>query len=124
MKVIRQTDGRRSETPNGVMTTLASPTQGGAERSLWRVDVPGDVQGPAHAIDVEQIWTFVAGSATVRAEGEAVDVAAGDTIVLDADLERRLIAGADGFTAIVTGSADGRATVADKPEKIVPPWIL
>lgn len=42
MTLIRHTDTRRTETPGGVMTTLASPTQGDTGQALWQVRVrPG-----------------------------------------------------------------------------------
>ena len=42
MPVIRHADSRRTETPTAVMTTLASPSQGGAGQAVWRVDMrPG-----------------------------------------------------------------------------------
>ncbi|PZG15548.1 cupin, partial [Nonomuraea aridisoli] len=69
MAVIRNAEARRSETPGGVMTTFASPTQGGASRALWKVEVkPGGV-GPVHDFDVEQVWTWTAGAATVELGG-------------------------------------------------------
>ena len=39
MTLIPASKARRTETPNAVMTTLASPTLGAAGRSLWRVDM-------------------------------------------------------------------------------------
>ncbi len=51
MTVIRRGQGRRTETPNAVMTTLASPTLGGAEHSLRRVDMaPGASGAPGDTI--------------------------------------------------------------------------
>ena len=52
MSVIRCGEARRTETPNAVMTTLASPTLGGARQALWRVDMTGGQAGPLHAFDV------------------------------------------------------------------------
>ena len=38
MSVVLAGESRKVETPNGVMTTLASPTQGRAGQAVWRVD--------------------------------------------------------------------------------------
>lgn len=123
MHVIRTSQTRRSETPGGVMTTLASPTQGGAERSIWRVEVKPGVAGPVHAIDREQVWTFLRGGATVDVAGDQVSLAEGDTVVIPASVPRQLEASEDGFTAIVTGAGDSRATTPEGKDFGVPNWI-
>ena len=80
--VIRCGETRRTETPNAVMTTLASPTLGGARQALWRVDMTGGQAGPLHAFDVEQVWTVLGGGASVQLDDAAITIGAGDTIVL------------------------------------------
>jgi quercetin dioxygenase-like cupin family protein len=104
------------------MTTLASPTQGGAGHALWRVDMGPGASGPAHTFDVEQIWTVIDGSATVELDGAAVPLAAGDTVVLPAAAERR-VATEHGCAAIVTAAAGARARLADGTDRGVPAWI-
>ncbi|MEU8273664.1 cupin domain-containing protein [Microbispora bryophytorum] len=137
MPVIRSADSRRNTTPNGVMTTLASPTQGGATQAVWRVDMPAGNSGPRHASDGEQVWTFLTGGATVELGGETVAVEAGDTVVMPADVSRRVHAGAEaGFSAIVAAPAGcevynpGGITAADAcdlapkgTDRLVPPWV-
>ena len=106
MTVIRYDQTRRFETPAGVMTTLASPTLGGASRPIWRVEMPAGSAGPVHTIDTEQIWTVLSGGASVRLGGDEVRVGAGDTLVLAPDVERQITADAEhGLTAIVTSAA-------------------
>lgn len=125
--VIHAAEGRPATTASGTMTTLASPTLGGAERPLWRVDVvPEAPAGPLHIIDVEQIWTFLAGGAQVECAGEAFALRAGDTVVLPAQAERRVTPDAEtGFSAIVTSAAGSRAWVVPREgEGIVPPWTV
>ena len=125
MTVIRSADRRRTETPNAVMTTFASPTQGGAERSLWQVEIAADAAGPVHVMDVEQTWSFLAGTASVVVGDDVLELAAGDTVVVAAGLPRRFSAGPDGgFTAVVTSAATALATVPDSDaEPVNPPWI-
>jgi quercetin dioxygenase-like cupin family protein len=123
MPVIRAAAARRSETPNAVMTTLASPTQGGAAHALWRVEMRPGQAGPAHGFDVEQVWTVVDGGATLALEGAEHALAPGDTAVIPAGLERRVTAGDAGFAAIVTAAPGARATLADGTDRGVPPWI-
>lgn len=123
MEVIRGADARHTETPNAVMTTYASPSQGGSARSLWRVEMAPGAQGPVHAMDSEQTWTVLRGSATVTVAGERLDLASGDTVVIPCALERQIAADPrDGLAAIVSGSGDSRAS-SPGHETAVPPWI-
>lgn len=113
---------RCTETPNAVMTTLASPTLGATrELALWRVRMAAGAVGPEHAFDSEQVWTVVAGAARVTVDGEEVTLAAGDTIVLPAGATRRVAVDAP-FEALVAGSAGARATAAGH-DGAIPPWI-
>ncbi|MDL4819274.1 cupin domain-containing protein [Actinomadura opuntiae] len=136
MTLLRNADNRRTETPNGVMTTLATPTQGGTEGiAVWRVDwVPGRT-GPLHAFDTEQVWTFLDGAVTIDLDGRKIEAGPGDTVVLPPGLPRQMTGADTGFTAVVAGHAgclvfDPDAVVsADKcelapqgDERIVPPW--
>ncbi|GLY87176.1 cupin domain-containing protein [Actinoallomurus iriomotensis] len=124
MTLVRHAESRRSETPNAVMTTLASPTLGGARSSVWRTEVKSGVKGPVHVFDVEQIWTFLEGEAAIELDGETSTAGPGDTAVLPAHTTRRLTAGPQGYTAIVTAPAGAHAwTLGDADNKITPPWI-
>ncbi|GAA1893890.1 cupin domain-containing protein [Asanoa iriomotensis] len=121
MTVIGYDQTRRFTTPAGVMTTLASPTLGGATRPLWRVEMPPGGAGPTHTVDTEQIWTVLSGGATVRLGADDVRISAGDSLVLAPDLERQVTADAtDGLTAIVTSAAGSTATAGGN--HIQPPW--
>jgi quercetin dioxygenase-like cupin family protein len=125
MPVIRHSESRRTETPNAVMTTLASPTLGGAEHSVWRVDMRPGATGPLHAFDAEQVWTVVEGGATVALDGEAVVVVPGDTVVIPAVVRRRICADPEaGFAAIVAASPGASASTPDGAGGTVPAWTV
>lgn len=123
MTIVHATTRRTTTTPNATMTTLASPTQGGATASLWHVDMPADVVGPWHAFADEVLWTFTAGFGVLEIDGAQHPVAAGDTAVLPAGAQRRLIAGPDGFTALATTSGAGEVTREDGTSAGVPDWV-
>ncbi|MFC0038629.1 cupin domain-containing protein [Actinomadura rayongensis] len=124
MSVIRHTDARRTETPNAVMTTLASPAQGGADLSVWRTEMQGGAKGPRHTSGTEQVWTFLTGTAAVDLGGESLELAEGDTAVLPADVPRRVTAGPDGFTAVVAARAGTVVyDVEGRDDRIVPDWV-
>jgi quercetin dioxygenase-like cupin family protein len=123
MPLVRSDTTRRVETPNAVMTTYASPTQGGSRQALWRVEMAPGALEPVHVMGDEQIWMVLDGGATVTVDDDRVEVAVGDTVVLEAGRTRRIAADPGrGLTAIVTGRG---ADVASGPghEPTVPPWI-
>ncbi|GAA2106968.1 cupin domain-containing protein [Actinomadura alba] len=124
MPVIRTAEGRSTETPNAVMTTLASPTLGGTGQSLWRVDMRPGAQGPLHVFDTEQIWSVVGGAATVELDGETFGVGPGDTVVMPPAVQRQITADPlAGFAAVVTAAGNARAGLPDGTDRGVPPWI-
>ena len=125
MPVIRKAESRRTETPNAVMTTLATPTQGSSGLAVWRIELGPGKSNPQHAFDTEQVWTVVDGGATVDLDGEKITVTSGDTIVMPADVPRRVFADvADGFAAIVAAPAGTRASTPDRADKVSPAWVI
>ncbi|MBO0840693.1 MAG: cupin domain-containing protein [Sciscionella sp.] len=142
MPIIRNADCRRTETPNAVMTTLASPTQGDATQSVWRVDMKAGQVGPPHAGDAEMVWTVLTGAARIELAGETLTVSAGDTVIMPADATRQVFADDKaGFTAIVCAPATARvyqpnatddqvravvragSASVDRPGKLLPAWM-
>ncbi|WP_433473501.1 cupin domain-containing protein [Spirillospora sp. CA-142024] len=136
MTLIRDTESRRTETPNGVMTTFATPTQGGTEGiAVWRVDFAPGKTGPLHAFDTEQVWTFLDGAVTIDLDGRTLEAGPGDTVVLPADAPRQMTTGGTGFSAVVAAHAGclaydpeavvdpGKCAIAPQgEERLVPPW--
>jgi quercetin dioxygenase-like cupin family protein len=122
--VTRSSDVRASETPNAVMTTLASPSLCGTrDLSLWRVHARAGAVGPVHVFDSEQIWTLVSGEASFIVDGETFALDAGDTIQLAANVTRQMNIAADA-EFIVSGYGSAKATTPGSgTDGITPPWI-
>ncbi|GII61912.1 hypothetical protein Skr01_19970 [Sphaerisporangium krabiense] len=112
MPVIRHAQSRRTETPNAIMTTYASPTQGGAGLSLWRVEMEAGQTGPAHAFDAELVWTVLSGEGAIELGAESFTIAPGDTVVLPAGVRRRLSTGS-GLALVAAAPAGARAYTTD-----------
>jgi quercetin dioxygenase-like cupin family protein len=135
VNVIRSADSRRTETPNAVMTTLASPSQGQAANAVWRVEMRPGSAGPVHGIDAEQVWTVLDGGASVQLGAEAAALSPGDTIVMQAGIARRITADPQaGLVAIVAAPASMRAYALEgtpagphpavsESAKLVPAWV-
>jgi len=122
--ITRQADARTTTTPNAVMTTLASPTQGGTdELSLWRVHMDANQRGPLHVFDTEQAWTLLDGTATITIDGEEHTLSAGDTVVIAAKAQRQIKATTP-LDAIVAGSGSSIVTVpGEDAPRGTPPWV-
>lgn len=124
INVVRAGRRRRTETPNATMTTLASPTLGdSAGLSLWQVEMSAGARGPRHVFDSEQLWTVVAGELTVVVADGAVDIAAGDTLVLPAGVERQITA-TTAARLVVCGHGDAGVRVpGEQAPRGTPTWI-
>lgn len=124
MSVIRSTDARRTETPNAVMTTYASPTQGGTGLALWRVEMQAARSGPRHSMDTEQVWTFLTGTAVVDLDGEELVLGRQATPSSCPCGLPRVMRSEDGFTAVVAAPAPSMAVNLDTGDRVAPPWIV
>jgi quercetin dioxygenase-like cupin family protein len=112
-------DAPRHETPNAVMRTLAAPSLGGSELSVWEVAMRAGQRGPTHEVDREQVWTVVSGELRVEAGGETFSVRAGDTLCLPPDAQRRVAAITDAH-AVVASRACPVVTTADGDSRPLP----
>lgn len=121
---VRATQARRTQTPNALMTTLASPSQGPtAGLSMWLVEMRADQQGPAHVFDTEQIWHLIEGEAEVTVDARQLVLRPGDTVVLPAGAERQVSARADA-QLVVCGRGNAVVRVpGEAAPRGTPPWI-
>ena len=124
LSVVRGKSMRRSETPNAVMTTLASPTQGGTKTvSAWRIVMHPGQQGPLHVLNREQVWHVLSGDADFAVGGETAHLHAGDAVVRPRGADRQVTA-VTATEIIACGESNAVATVVgeDQPRG-TPSWI-
>lgn len=121
---IRAGSERRTETPSGTMTTLASPTQGQTRAlSVWRVEMRQGHHGPRHVVDAEEVWHVLHGEVAITVGEEAVELTDGDTLVVPENVARHISATADAIM-LVCGFGDALVTVTGEPTTPgTPPWI-
>jgi quercetin dioxygenase-like cupin family protein len=122
--LVRAAQARRTQTPNALMTTLASPSQGPtAGLSMWLVEMRAGQQGPPHVFDTEQIWHLLEGEAEVTVDAGQLVLGPGDTVVLPAGAERQVCARADA-QLVVCGRGDAVVCVpGEAAPRGTPPWI-
>lgn len=121
MPVIDPTAQRHHELHGARFQTLASPSVGSQETSVWRLRLEPGTPGVPHRVTREEIFVVLAGSATASLDGAPQPLAAGSTLVLPAGVELSLEAGADSLEAIVCLPVGGQGVIGDG-EPFTPPW--
>jgi quercetin dioxygenase-like cupin family protein len=122
-QTVRATDVRKTVTPNAVMTTLVSPTLGGATRHcLWHVAFETGATGPDHRMDSEQVWHLESGLVRCEIGDQEVLLSSGDSIRVSAGVQRRFHA-LDASSFIVCGAPGTQATTPTALDGVIPPWI-
>lgn len=122
MQVISETEERTTITASARMSALATPSQGSAEVSTWRVRMAPGTCSPAHVIDREQIWMPVRGVFEFTVADSATEVGAGQAIVLPAGSDRHFRALGAEAEALVAMPAAGRVSTGDTWSPI--PWAV
>jgi len=119
--VIDRAAQRHHELHGARFHTLASPSLGSEETSVWRVRLEPGTPGLPHRVTREEIFVVLLGSATARLDGTAHPLSAGSTLVLPAGVELALETGAESLEAIVCLPVGGQGVVGDG-EPFTPPW--
>jgi quercetin dioxygenase-like cupin family protein len=121
MPVIDRGDQRRHEIPGATFQTLAAPSLGSAETSVWRIRLEPGTPGLPHHVTREEIFVVLAGSATATLDGTPQPLSEGSTLVLPAGVELALATGAEPLEAIVCLPVGGQGVVGEG-EPFTPPW--
>lgn len=123
MAVNRRADAQISETPNGVMCTLASPARHGSAIAVWDVTLQPGASGPDHWIDVDQVYVVLSGSLRVAIDGIDETASSGDSVVIPGGALRRIAtAGNDPVTALVSMPAGGQVSTPSGSHSGGLPW--
>ena len=110
------------ETPNAVMQTYASPALTGSPLAVWRTEMAPGAAGPLHSASTEQVLVMLEGELGVAVAGRTQTLRAGESIVLEAGVERRLHnAGAGGVAFLACSPPAATATVPGR-EAVPIPW--
>jgi quercetin dioxygenase-like cupin family protein len=121
MPVIDRDAQRRHHIPGATFETLASPSLGSAETSVWRVRLEPGTPGLPHRLTREEIFVVLAGSATASLDGAPHPLSEGSTLVLPAGVELSLATGAEPLDAVVCLPVGGQGVVGEG-EPFTPPW--
>jgi hypothetical protein len=115
--IIRDAGSRRTQVPSGLVTTLASPAQGGSGLAVWRMDITPGTAGPVHAYDTEQVWTVIAGQAGATRQMIA-DAQAGVSAISVTP------AGTHAYTPAGPIQVDPHCAIPAGGDKLTPAWVV
>ena len=122
MPVEHAADHPTFELGDNTVTSFAAPARGAYELALYRVDIPPAGGLPAHRHDHLDVFVVVAGGGVFHLDDEAVEVAAGDSVVVPVGVRHTMKAGAQGASFIVT-MVPGNKMIRDDGSELVPDWV-
>lgn len=102
-------------------TSLATPSRGSVETSVWVVEIDPDTPATPHSLTREEVFVVLDGAASVSIDGIAGRAAAGDSFVVPADVEFEVRSIGDGALRMLCClPVGGQARTADAT--FTPPW--
>jgi len=124
MPVLPVQNDATHELPGTRFTSLATPSRGGADVSVWHVEIQPRTKPVPHRVTRTEVFVVLAGEADVRLGEESSRARAGDTIVVPAETLFALeVQGSTPFRAHVCMPIDGQAIVGDGTP-FTPPWAV
>src|SRR5947199_10845877 len=122
MAVIPAPSAPTHELPGARFTSLATPSRGSTDTSVWLVELePGHPAQP-HRLTREEVFVVLDGQARVSLDGETCRAEPGDAIVVPAGVPFALAAaGKQPLRALCCLPVGGQGQLPDG-EPFTPPW--
>lgn len=103
-------------------TSLATPTRGTHDMSVWQVEIPPRTPGAAHSLTREEIFVVLEGEASVDIGGVFERARTGDAIVVPPETVFVLANASDETLRLLCClPVGGQARMSDG-EPFTPPW--
>ena len=103
-------------------TSLATPSSGSTETSVWQVEIEPDNPATPHSMTREEVFVVLAGTARVELDGVRGTARAGDAIVVPAGVLLSLSnGGRETLRMLCCLPVGGQAQMGDG-EPFTPPW--
>ncbi|MFT3925964.1 MAG: cupin domain-containing protein [Myxococcales bacterium] len=124
MPVIQAPPAHTHELPHARFRSIATPSLGSRENSIWRVELLGAGQdSPPHSLTREEIFVVLAGSVRVVIAGVASEAQPGDAIVVPPDTELVLGPVTERAELLCCLPVGGQGRIAGG-DLFTPPWAL
>jgi mannose-6-phosphate isomerase-like protein (cupin superfamily) len=105
-------------------TSLATPSRGSSDTSVWLVEIAPGTPGTPHRLTREEVFVVLAGRAEVRLAGDVSVAEVGDAIVVPPGVPFALApAGDEPLRAVCCLPVGGQGQLADG-EPFTPPWAV
>jgi quercetin dioxygenase-like cupin family protein len=122
MAVVPAPSGPTHEFGAARFTSLATPSRGSTETSVWAVEIAPGPPGVQHRLTREEVFVVLAGRAQVLLDGERSRAAAGDAIVVPPGVPFALAAAGDEpLRALCCLPVGGQGQLEDGAP-FTPPW--
>jgi quercetin dioxygenase-like cupin family protein len=122
MPVLPAPSSHTHELPGARFTSLATPSRGSAETSVWTVEIAPGAPGAPHRLTREEVFVVLEGQAEVGLGGATSVAGPGDAIVVPGDTSFTLAAAGDEpLRALCILPVGGQAQHGDG-EPFTPPW--
>ena len=103
-------------------TSLATPSLGTTETSVWSVEIAPNTPATPHALTREEIFVVMAGVAAVTIDGVRSTARVGDAIVVPALTRFELTNASDGELRLLCCMPVGGQGIIGDDDPFTPPW--
>src|SRR5262245_36621477 len=121
MPVIPAPETFTHELPHARFTSLATPSRGSRETSVWRARLDPASSTAPHRLTREEIFVVLSGTLRVAFAGHVGEARAGDAIVVPRDTEVTLSCLDEGAEVLCCLPVGGQAQIEGGP-LFTPPW--
>lgn len=122
MAVITAPTGPTHEVGGTRFTSLATPSRGSTDTSVWRVEIAPGTPATPHRLTKEEVFVVLAGTAATRIDGLDADAATGDVVVVPPGVDFEITAAGDEpLQALCCLPVGGQALLGDG-KAFNPPW--
>lgn len=122
MAVLTAPPAPTHELPGARFTSLATPSRGSTDTSVWLVELAPGVPGQPHRLTREEVFVVLGGRAEVSLDGAVTYAGTGDAIVVPAGVLFALAAAGDGpLRALCCLPVGGQGRLGDAAP-FTPPW--
>jgi quercetin dioxygenase-like cupin family protein len=121
MSILRAPARPTHELPHARFRSLATPSKGSRETSVWRVELTSDSPGARHSLTREEIFVVLSGTVQVILDGESADAHPGDAIVIPKDTEFAISCVGGHADVLCILPVGGQARFPNGP-LFTPPW--
>lgn len=124
MKLIRNTESQSFQTPNALVTPMATPRLGSDQISVIRQKMGNGKSNPTHTQTSEEVMVMLSGTVTVTVDKEIVSLSAGDTLIVPAEVPHSIENTSGGESEWLIISPVGMQFKGPTGELMTPEWAL